>query len=262
MSWVNRIHVVPSTNSALLRDANAPMGSEPSLSSFESGWRIVPRRSTLRHRVLLVVDNRDSFTFNLAEVFAALGAEVRVERATALDVATVLALGPTRVVIGPGPGTPADAQPSEELIRALPRHGIPVLGVCLGHQAIGTAFGGRVVQAPALVHGETRLVHHDGCGVYEGLPLPLALARYNSLIVDETSLAEALRSGELEISAREEDGTIAGLRHTTFPLEGVQGHPESILCVDGGGRELLRNFLEHGLARESSGRRRPARPRT
>jgi len=215
--------------------------------------------------VLLVVDNRDSFTFNLAEVFAALGAEVRVERAAALDVAKVLALGPTRVVIGPGPGTPADAGSSEELIRALPARGIAVLGVCLGHQALGTAFGGRVVQARELVHGETRLVHHDGHGVYRGLPSPLALARYNSLVVDAASLAPALASGELEVSARDEDGTIAGLRHTTLPLEGVQGHPESILCVESGGRELLRNFLEHGLEhgleRRGSSRRSPARPR-
>jgi anthranilate synthase component 2 len=211
--------------------------------------------------VLLIVDNRDSFTFNLAEVLAALGAEVRVERAAALDVATVRALGPTRVVIGPGPGTPADARPSEDLIRALPGHGIPVLGVCLGHQALGTAFGGHVVQACELVHGETRLVHHDGRGVFHGLPSPIALARYNSLVVDEGSLAPAFRSGELEVSAREEDGTIAGLRHTTLPLEGVQGHPESILCVDGGGRELLRNFLEHGLERSGSSGRSPARPR-
>ena len=211
--------------------------------------------------VLLIVDNRDSFTFNLAEVCAALGAEVRVERAATLDVDTVLALGPTRVVIGPGPGTPADASPSEDLIRALPTHGIPVLGVCLGHQALGTAYGGRVVQAPALVHGETRLVHHDGRGVFRGLPSPLALARYNSLVVDEASLAPALQSGELVVSAREEDGTIAGLRHATLPIEGVQGHPESILCVEAGGRELLRNFLERGAGEPASGGRSPARPR-
>jgi anthranilate synthase component 2 len=224
-------------------------------------WHEGPAGITVRPTVLLIVDNRDSFTFNLVEVFAALGAEVRVERASALDVATVLALGPTRVVIGPGPGTPADAGPSEELIRELPAHGIPVLGVCLGHQALGTAFGGRVVQARELVHGETRPVHHDGRGVFWGLPSPLALARYNSLVVDEASLAAALQSGALEVSAREDDGTIAGLRHTTLPLEGVQGHPESILCVDGGGRELLRNFLEHGLSNERSGGRGPARPR-
>lgn len=210
--------------------------------------------------MLLVVDNRDSFTFNLAEVCAALGADVRVERAQGLDVARVVDLAPTRVVIGPGPGTPTDARPSEDLIRALPALGIPVLGICLGHQAIGTAYGGRVIQARELVHGETRLVQHDGRGVFRGLPTPLALARYNSLVVDETSLAAALGSGELEVSAREEDGTVAGLRHTTLPLEGVQGHPESILCVERGGRELLRNFLQHGLALEPSRGRRPAWP--
>ena len=232
----------------------------PGVSPFEHPWQSVAGGSTLRPAVLLIVDNRDSFTFNLAEVFAALGAEVRVERAAALDVAMVLALGPTRVVIGPGPGTPADAGPSEELLRELPAHGIPVLGVCLGHQALGTAFGGRVCQARELVHGEARPVFHDGRGVFRGLPSPLDLARYNSLVVDEASLAPALQAGELEVTAREADGTLAGLRHTSLPLEGVQGHPESILCVETGGRELLRNFLQHGLGVERSGGRRPARP--
>ena len=193
--------------------------------------------------VLLIVDNRDSFTFNLAEVCAGLGADVRVERAAALDLAAVLRLAPTGVVIGPGPGTPAEAGPSEALVRALPLRGIPVLGVCLGHQAIGTAFGGRVRQAPTLVHGEVRPVHHDGRGVFRGLTDPLPLARYNSLAVDEASLAEPLADGTLTVSAREADGTIAGLRHASLPLEGVQGHPESILCVDHGGRALLADFL-------------------
>ena len=128
-------------------------------------------------------------------------------------------------------------------MRALPPRGVPVLGVCLGHQAIGTVFGGRVTQARELVHGETRPVTHDGRGVFAGLPSPLALARYNSLIVDEASLAPALARGALVVSAREPSGTIAGLRHTEWPLEGVQGHPESVLCIDAGGRDLLANFL-------------------
>ncbi|MEZ6015231.1 MAG: aminodeoxychorismate/anthranilate synthase component II [Planctomycetota bacterium] len=192
--------------------------------------------------MILVVDNRDSFTFNLADVLAALGAEVRVVRAADLDVSRVLALRPRGVVVGPGPGTPAEAGPSEALIREVPRHA-PVLGVCLGHQAIATAFGGALRQARELVHGETRPVWHDGQGVFLGQPTPLALARYNSLTVDEASLAVPLRTGLLRVSARELDGSIAGLRHTTLPLEGVQGHPESILCVDAGGRALLANFL-------------------
>jgi len=197
----------------------------------------------LRGSVLLVVDNRDSFTFNLVDACAGLGAAVQVVRGAALDLGEVLRRAPSGVIVGPGPGTPADAPPSEELVRELPRRGIPVLGVCLGHQAIGTAFGGRVARAPSPVHGETRPVHHDGRGLFRGLPAPLALARYNSLVVDEESLAPALRAGTLEVSAREPDGTIAGLRHTSLPLEGVQGHPESVLCIDAGGRALLANFL-------------------
>jgi len=193
--------------------------------------------------LILVVDNRDSFTWNLAEALAALGAEVRVEPAHRLGVAAALELAPSGVVIGPGPGTPGEAGASEALVRALPPRGVPVLGVCLGHQAIGTVFGGRVTQARELVHGETRPVTHDGRGVFAGLPSPLALARYNSLIVDEASLAPALARGALVVSAREPSGTIAGLRHTEWPLEGVQGHPESVLCIDAGGRDLLANFL-------------------
>ena len=193
--------------------------------------------------MILVVDNRDSFTWNLAEALAALGAEVRVEPAHRLGVAAALELAPSGVVIGPGPGTPGEAGASEALVRALPPRGVPVLGVCLGHQAIGTVFGGRVTQARELVHGETRPVTHDGRGVFAGLPSPLALARYNSLIVDEASLAPALARGALVVSAREPSGTIAGLRHTEWPLEGVQGHPESVLCIDAGGRDLLASFL-------------------
>ncbi len=193
--------------------------------------------------MILVLDNRDSFTWNLAEALAALGAEVRVEPAHRLGVAAALELAPSGVVIGPGPGTPGEAGASEALVRALPPRGVPVLGVCLGHQAIGTVFGGRVTQARELVHGETRPVTHDGRGVFAGLPSPLALARYNSLIVDEASLAPALARGALVVSAREPSGTIAGLRHTEWPLEGVQGHPESVLCIDAGGRDLLANFL-------------------
>jgi len=202
--------------------------------------------------MILVVDNQDSFTFNLAEALAGLGAEVRVESCAAFlgpeGLARLRELGPAGVLVGPGPGAPGAAGASERIVRELPAT-LPVLGVCLGHQAIGTAFGGRVVQAKELVHGETRPVHHDGRGVFAGLPSPLELARYNSLVVDEASLREALDAGVLEITAREPDGAIAGLRHTALPLEGIQGHPESVLCIDRGGRQLLANWLAQVAAR-------------
>ena len=187
--------------------------------------------------MILVLDNRDSFTFNVVELLEGLGAEVRVERSSRIGWRRVAALGPAGIVVGPGPGTPAGAGCSEDVIRHLSAR-VPTLGLCLGLQAIATALGGRVVRAAELVHGQLRPVHHDGRGLFRGLPSPLELTRYNSLAVEEASLAP-----ELVVSAREASGEIAGLRHRTWPLEGVQGHPESIMCVDRGGRELLATFV-------------------
>jgi len=184
---------------------------------------------------VLIIDNYDSFTYNLAQEIGALGAEVLVYRNDAIDVEGVLALRPDRVVISPGPGTPADAGVSEEVIRRVgPR--VPVLGVCLGHQALGTAFGGRVIPASELMHGKTSLVYHDGEGIYRDLPNPFRAARYHSLVLDEMSLPPILK-----VEARTEDGTIMGVRHRYFPIIGVQFHPESIMT--GVGRRLLAAFL-------------------
>ena len=187
--------------------------------------------------MIALVDNRDSFTFNLVQALQGLGAEVRV-----LDGRTAApedALAAEGVLLGPGPGTPDRAGCSEEVFRlaALRAGAPPVLGVCLGHQALGSAFGGTVRRASELVHGAVRPVHHDGSGVLAGLPDPFPMARYNSLVVEEEGLP-----GDLVVNARTEDGDVAGLRHTALPLFGVQGHPESILCIDGG-LTVFENFL-------------------
>jgi len=185
--------------------------------------------------VILLIDNYDSFTFNLYQYLCELGAEVVVRRNDALTVADVRALGPERVVISPGPCTPAEAGISVDLIHELAGE-VPILGVCLGHQAIGVAFGGQVVRAPRLMHGKTSRISHDGRGVFTGLPNPFVATRYHSLMVDEASLP-----ADLEVSARSEDGVIMGLRHRRYPVEGVQFHPESILTE--AGKDLLANFL-------------------
>jgi len=185
--------------------------------------------------VILLIDNYDSFTYNLYQYLGELGAEVRVVRNDAIRVDQALAMEPERIVISPGPGIPEDAGVSIELVRAAAGR-VPLLGVCLGHQALGRAFGGRVVRAPVLMHGKTSLVHHDGRGVLEGLPRPFEATRYHSLVVERMSLPDCL-----EVSAWTADGTIMGLRHREHALFGVQFHPESILTASG--RELLRNFL-------------------
>ncbi|MBI4475984.1 MAG: aminodeoxychorismate/anthranilate synthase component II [Acidobacteria bacterium] len=187
--------------------------------------------------MVFVLDNYDSFTFNLVQYLGELGVDVVVRRNDRVTVDEVMALRPRRIVISPGPGRPEDAGITVDLIRRCGTE-TPILGVCLGHQAIGYAFGGRVVRAPRPMHGKTSSIEHDRRGVFVGLPTPLTASRYHSLIVAEDPFPQ-----ELEISARSKDeGIIMALRHRTHPLHGVQFHPESILTTNG--RQMLRNFLE------------------
>ena len=188
--------------------------------------------------MLLLVDNYDSFTYNLYQYLGELGADIRVVRNDQVTAEEALALRPERIVISPGPGTPDQAGVTLELIRRA-AGSVPLLGVCLGHQALGQVFGGRVVRAPSLMHGKTSPIHHDGRTVFTGLPDPFVATRYHSLIVDRASVPECL-----EVSAWTADGIVMGLRHRALPLEGVQFHPESILTAPG--RDLLRNFLRLG----------------
>jgi anthranilate synthase component 2 len=186
--------------------------------------------------MVLVIDNYDSFTYNLVQYLGELGAEVRVVRNDAASVASIGRSGPERIVISPGPGRPEDAGITMDVIRELGPT-IPILGVCLGHQAIGAVFGGSVVRAAAPMHGKTSTIEHDGRGVFTGLTDPFVASRYHSLMVAESGLPD-----DLEVSARtREDQTIMGLRHRRWPIHGVQFHPESILTEEG--RRLLRNFL-------------------
>jgi anthranilate synthase component II len=190
--------------------------------------------------MILVVDNYDSFTYNLVQYLGELGAEVQVMRNDAITIDEIAGTRPERIVISPGPGRPEDAGVTMEVIRRLGEQ-TPILGVCLGHQAIGAVFGGRVIRASAPMHGKTSTIEHDGRGVFTGLEGPFVASRYHSLVVEEGSLP-----ADLEISARtQEDGTIMGLRHRALPVHGVQFHPESILT--GEGRRILRNFLEGRL---------------
>lgn len=186
--------------------------------------------------MLLLIDNYDSFTFNLAQYLGELGAEVQVVRNDAIDLAGVARLAPERIVISPGPCDPDRAGVSLAVIREFAGR-IPILGVCLGHQAIGRAFGARVVHAARVVHGKAEEISHDGRGVFKGLPQPFMAGRYHSLAVDNETLPECL-----EVSARAPDGEIMGLRHRTLAVEGVQFHPESVLTENG--KDLLKNFLE------------------
>ena len=185
--------------------------------------------------MLLVIDNYDSFTYNLVQYLGELGATLGVHRNDRITLAELTRLDPTAIVISPGPGTPAQAGISNAVIRACADR-LPILGVCLGHQCIGEVFGGVVERAPVPVHGKTCLVRHDGRGVFAGLPDPFEATRYHSLVVRRTGLPDCL-----EVSAWTEDGLIMGLRHREAPVEGVQFHPESILTV--AGKALLQNFL-------------------
>lgn len=200
---------------------------------------------------LLMIDNYDSFTYNLVQYLGELGAQTDVVRNDDEDVETLLARRPSGVVISPGPGVPEEAGVSIGVVRAFSERRTPVLGVCLGHQAIGAAFGGRIVRARSIMHGKTSQIEHDGEGVFAGLPAPFEATRYHSLVIEESSCP-----AELAITARTADREIMGVRHRELPIEGVQFHPESILT--GAGKDLLGNFLSrcrnaasrHGGARE------------
>ena len=186
--------------------------------------------------MLLMIDNYDSFTFNLVQYFGELGQDVRVLRNDVIDVAGIEALSPTRLVLSPGPCTPAEAGVCIDAIRHFAGR-LPILGVCLGHQAIGAALGGRVVRARALMHGKASEIQTDGLGVFRGLPGRMSVIRYHSLAIERASLP-----ADLVVTATSDDGEVMGVRHTTLPIEGVQFHPESIRSEHG--HAMLRNFLE------------------
>ena len=186
--------------------------------------------------MLLMIDNYDSFTWNLVQYLGELGADVHVHRNDAITLAEIAAWEPSHIVVSPGPCTPNEAGISVDLIRAFAGK-VPILGVCLGHQAIGQAFGGRIVRAQRVMHGKLSPVTHDGKGSFTGLPSPLAATRYHSLAIERASLP-----ADLEVTATADDGEIMGVRHRRFAVEGVQFHPEAILTEHG--HALLRNFLE------------------
>jgi len=186
--------------------------------------------------MLLLIDNYDSFTYNLVHYLGELGAEVEIYRNDALSADDALALNPRGIVLSPGPCDPDRAGICLELIEKN-TGGIPLLGVCLGHQAIGQAFGGKVVRAPSLMHGKTSDIQHSGDGLFEGVPTPFSATRYHSLVVERQSLPDCL-----EVTAQTDDGVIMGLAHRKHPVHGVQFHPESIASVQG--HELLKNFLQ------------------
>jgi len=193
--------------------------------------------------MILLIDNYDSFTYNLVHYLGELGAEVRVERNDALDVQQAMGLRPDAIVLSPGPCDPDQAGICLALTLAASEANVPLLGVCLGHQTIGQAFGGKVVRADDIVHGKMGTIHHDGQGVFAGLPSPLQGTRYHSLVVERASLPDAL-----EVTAWLDDGTIMRLRHKTLPIEGVQFHPESIRSEHG--HAMLKTFLTRVKERE------------
>ena len=195
--------------------------------------------------MLLMIDNYDSFTFNLVQYLGVLGQQVKVIRNDALDVAGIRALHPARIMISPGPGTPNDSGVSLDVLRELSGQ-IPIFGVCLGHQALGQVFGGKVVRAKRIMHGKTSPVHHRGQGVFAGLPSPFDATRYHSLVVEPASVPDCLEVTAWTENADGSRDEIMGLRHKTLAVEGVQFHPESILTEHG--YNLLRNFL--GLPRQ------------
>ena len=185
--------------------------------------------------MILLLDNYDSFTYNLAQYLGELGCQVEVHRNDRISVEQIAQRKPERIVISPGPCTPQEAGICVELVQRLAGK-IPILGVCLGHQAIGAAFGGKIIRAPKLFHGKTSQIRHDGSGVFRGMPNPFTATRYHSLIVERKSLP-----AELQVTAETDDDIIMGMQHRRFPLMGVQFHPESVLTDSG--KQLLKNFL-------------------
>jgi anthranilate synthase/aminodeoxychorismate synthase-like glutamine amidotransferase len=190
--------------------------------------------------MILIIDNYDSFTYNLVQYLGELGAEVRVYRNDAITPEEIAALRPEQIVISPGPCTPAEAGVSVDVIRRFAGQ-IPVLGVCLGHQSVGAAFGGKIVRADRLMHGKTSPIYHDGRTIFHGLSQPFEATRYHSLLVERSTLPACL-----ELSAWTVEGEIMGVRHRQHLVEGIQFHPESILTIEG--KHLLKNFLEHSRA--------------
>jgi anthranilate synthase component II len=186
---------------------------------------------------VVVIDNYDSFVYNLVQYLGELGADPVVHRHDVIALDALLAMSPDAVLVSPGPGRPEDAGVSNAAIRAFGERGVPVLGVCLGHQCIGEVFGGRVARAPRVMHGKTSEISHDEEGVFAGVASPLTATRYHSLVVERDSVP-----AELTVTAESEDGLVMGLRHRELPIEGVQFHPESILTQSG--HHLLRNFLD------------------
>ena len=186
---------------------------------------------------LLMIDNYDSFTYNLVQYLGELGASVKVHRNDVADSATLLGCDPEGVVVSPGPGEPRDAGISVAMVQECVARGLPLLGVCLGHQAIGVAFGGRITRARSIMHGKLSAIEHDGAGVFAGVASPFEATRYHSLVIDEATLPEKLR-----VTARTADGEVMGVRNAEGSIEGVQFHPESIMT--GAGKQLLGNFLD------------------
>lgn len=186
--------------------------------------------------MILMIDNYDSFTYNLVQYLGVLGCEVEVRRNDKITLDEIETMKPERIVISPGPGTPQSAGITISIIERFHSKEVPILGVCLGHQAIGAAFGGRVLHASRIMHGKTSEISHDGKGVFRDIPDPITATRYHSLAVERKSLPTCL-----EVSAEAEDGEIMGLRHREYPVEGIQFHPESILTKEG--MDILRNFL-------------------
>jgi anthranilate synthase component 2 len=188
--------------------------------------------------MILIIDNYDSFTYNLVHLVAQHADEYKVVRNDALTIDDVRQMNPDMILISPGPGRPEDAGISEQVIRELGSE-TPILGVCLGHQAIGQVFGATVTYAPSLMHGKTSIIHHDRRGVYQNVPQDFTATRYHSLVVEESSLPDVL-----EVTSRTPDGVVMGVRHRHFPIEGIQFHPESILTVEG--PKLIENWIKQG----------------